>query len=104
MIAKSFIKYIVFYVFLTNTMQFIFYYFGFYNEVWQTSENYFFICTIKEFFNLGLPFYFTNPISILFETNFLSLIIFIIIKNVFSFNKIYDLDIIEEDSLLLVKN
>jgi hypothetical protein len=47
MIAKSFIKYIVFYVFLTNTMQFIFYYFGFYNEVWQTSENYFFICTIK---------------------------------------------------------
>ena len=41
---------------------------------------------------------------LIFDTNFLSLIIFIYYsKNVFSFNKIYDLDIIEKDSPLTVK-
>ena len=68
MIAKSFIKYILFYVFLTYVIQFIFYYFGFYNEVWKTSENYFFLfLQLSSFFVLSLLFYYKNPISILFD-------------------------------------
>ena len=69
MIAKSFMKYIVFYVFLTYVIQFIFYYLGFYNDVWKTSENYFFLFVqIGSFFVLNLLFYYKNLISILFDT------------------------------------
>lgn len=68
MIAKSFMQYIVFYVFLTYVIQFIFYYFGFYNEVWKTSENYFFLFSqLSSFFVLSFLFYYKNPISILFD-------------------------------------
>jgi len=73
MIAKSFMKYIVFYVFLTYLIQFIFYYFGFYNEVWKTSENYFFLFVqLSSFFVLSLLFYYKNPISILFDAFYYS--------------------------------
>ena len=73
MIAKSFIKYIIFYVFLTYTLQFIFYYFGFYNDVWKTSENYFFLFVqLSSFFVLNLLFYYANPISILFDAFYYS--------------------------------
>ena len=42
---------------------------------------------------------------LIFDTDFLSLIIFIYYcKNVFSFNTVYDLDKVEKDSILLVKN
>lgn len=69
MITKSFMKYIVFYVILTYLIQFIFYYFGFYNEAWKTSENYFFLFVqLSSFFVLSLLFYYENPISILFDT------------------------------------
>ena len=68
MIAKSFIKYILFYVFLTYVIQFIFYYCGFYNEVWKTSENYFFLfLQLSGLFVLSLIFYYVNPISIVFD-------------------------------------
>ena len=68
MIAKSFMKYIVFYVFLTYVIQFIFYYLGFYNDVWKTSENYFFLFSqLSIFFVLSFLFYYKNPISILFD-------------------------------------
>lgn len=68
MIAKSFIKYIISYVFITYLIQFIFYYLGFYNEVWKTSENYFFLfLQLSSFIVLSLLFYNKNPISILFD-------------------------------------
>ena len=69
MIAKSFIKYIICYVFITYLLQFIFYYLGFYNEVWKTSENYFYlVLQLSSFFILSLFFYNKNPISILFDS------------------------------------
>ena len=68
MIAKSYIKYILFYVFSTYIIQFIFYYFGFYNEIWKTSDNYFFLfLQLSSFFVFSLLFFFKNPISILFD-------------------------------------
>lgn len=73
MIAKSYIKYIVFYIFLTYIIQFIFYYFRFYNEIWKTSENYFFLfLQLSSFFVLSLLFFFKNPISILFDAFYYS--------------------------------
>ena len=68
MIAKSFIKYIISYIFITYVAQFLFYYFGFYNEVWKTSENYFYLFVqLINFFVFSLLFYQKNPISILFD-------------------------------------
>jgi len=69
MIAKSFIKYIISYIFITYVTQFLFYYFGFYNEVWKTSENYFYLFVqLISFCVFSLLFYNKNPISILFDS------------------------------------
>ncbi len=72
MIRKTYIKYILAYLLITYVFQFLLFDFGFYNEVWNSSENYLYLFTVLSiFFVFSVFFYFKNPFNVIFHILYL---------------------------------
>ena len=68
MIKKSFVEYVSLFLLLTYVLQFIFYYLGFYNGVWKSSNDYLLLWVqLFSLFVLSILFYRNNPIDVLFD-------------------------------------